>query len=62
MTRVDAYLNARGLRCSALFAQLIQALIELASVGGEEQALLESLSNHIGSDTGQLTKVQKSFH
>jgi putative DNA methylase len=48
VTRVDAYLDARGLRRSALFAQLLQALIELASAGGEERALLESISNYLG--------------
>ena len=48
VTRVDAYLDARGLRRSALFAQLLQALIELAPAGSEERALLESISNHLG--------------
>jgi len=47
---VDAYLDARGLRRSALFHQLLQALIELAPVGSEERALLESLSNYIGGN------------
>ena len=31
VTKVDAYLDARGLRRNALFHQLLQALIELAS-------------------------------
>jgi len=48
--KVDAYLDARGLRRSALFHQLLQALIELAPVGSEERALLESLSNYIGGN------------
>jgi putative DNA methylase len=48
VTKVDAYLDARGLRRSALFHQLLQALIELAPAGGEERALLESISNHLG--------------
>jgi len=46
--KVDAYLDARGLRCSQLFHQLLQALIELAPDGSEERALLESISNHLG--------------
>ena len=48
--KVDAYLDARGLRRSALFHQLLQALIELAPAGSEERALLESLSNYIGGN------------
>ncbi|MBN1583631.1 MAG: hypothetical protein JXA89_23190, partial [Anaerolineae bacterium] len=49
VTRVDAYLDARGLRRSPLFVQLLQALIELSPAGSEERALLESLSNHLGT-------------
>jgi len=48
VTKVDAYLDARGLRRNALFHQLLQALIELASAGSEERALLESISNYLG--------------
>jgi putative DNA methylase len=47
VVRVDEYLDLRGLRHSALFHQLLQALIELAPIGGEERSLLESISNHI---------------
>ncbi|MBN2007576.1 MAG: DUF1156 domain-containing protein [Anaerolineae bacterium] len=50
VTKVDAYLDARGLRRNALFHQLLQALIELASAGSEERALLESISNYIGEN------------
>ena len=42
--KVDQFLDEKGLRRSGVFAQLLQALIELAS--GEERALLESISNH----------------
>lgn len=42
--KVDQFLDEKGLRKSGVFAQLLQALIELAS--GEERALLESISNH----------------
>jgi len=49
VNRVNAYLDARGLRRSNLFHQLLQALIELAPAGSEERALLESLSNHLGT-------------
>jgi adenine-specific DNA methylase len=48
VTKVNAYLSARGLRRSPLFHQLLQALIELAPAGSEERSLLESLSNHVG--------------
>jgi len=60
VTKVDAYLDARGLRRSNLFHQLLQALIELAPAGSEERALLESLSNHLGV-RGAVTGRQTSF-
>jgi DNA-binding SARP family transcriptional activator len=60
VTRVDAYLDARGLRRSNLFHQLLQALIELAPAGSEERALFESLSNHLGV-RGTVTGRQASF-
>jgi hypothetical protein len=44
VVKVDQFLDEKGLRRSGVFAQLLQALIELAS--GEERALLESISNH----------------
>ncbi|MBI5853023.1 MAG: DUF1156 domain-containing protein [Planctomycetes bacterium] len=47
--RVDQYLDARGLRKSAIFPALLQALIELATEGSEERAILESVMNHIGA-------------
>jgi putative DNA methylase len=49
VVRVDEYLDARGLKRNALFHQLLQALIELASAGSEERSLLESISNHISA-------------
>jgi adenine-specific DNA methylase len=50
--KVDDYLDTRGLKRNALFAQLLQALIELALPGSEERSILESLSNHIASRGG----------
>jgi putative DNA methylase len=50
--KVDEYLDARGLKRHALFAHLLQALIELAGAGSEERAVLESLSNHITARGG----------
>lgn len=50
--KVDEYLDIRGLKRNALFAQLLQALIELAGPGSEERSILESLSNHIASRGG----------
>ena len=44
--KVDDYIDTRGLQRNALFHQLIQALIELASVDSEERSILEALSNH----------------
>jgi adenine-specific DNA methylase len=50
--KVDDYLQSQGLRRNSLFNQVLQALIELASVGSDERALLESLSNHLVSIGG----------
>ena len=47
--KVNNYLDERGLQRNALFAQILQALIELAEVGSEERSLLEALSNHLAS-------------
>jgi adenine-specific DNA methylase len=47
VTKVDEYLDLRGLRRSQLFHPLLQALIELAAEGSEERAMLESISNHV---------------
>ena len=44
---VNEYLDARGLRRSRIFVQLLQALIELAPAGDNERATLERLSNHV---------------
>ena len=49
VNKVNEYLDSRGLRRSAIFAQLLQALIELAPHGDEERSILESLSNHVRS-------------
>ena len=50
--KVNACLDDRGLSRHALFARLLQALIELAPAGSEERAILESLSNHIAARAG----------
>ncbi len=47
VNKVNDYLDIRGLRHNQLFQQLLQALIELASAGSEERALMESISNHL---------------
>ena len=47
--KVDDYLDNRGLKRHALFARLLQALIELAPAGSEERSILESLSNHVAA-------------
>ncbi len=48
-TKVNAYLDTRGLSHNRLFNQLLQALVELADSGAEERSILESLSNHIAA-------------
>ena len=60
-SRVDAYLEARGLWRHELFARVVQALIELAERGSEERATLESIQNHIGARGGVLALRQVEF-
>ena len=49
---MNGYIDDHGLGRHALFARLLQALIELAPAGSEERAILESLSNHIAARAG----------
>ena len=51
-SRVDGYLETRGLWRHELFARVVQAVIELAERGTDERATLESLQNHLQSHTG----------
>ena len=46
-SRVDGYLEARGLWRHELFARVVQAIIELTETGSDERATLESLQNHL---------------
>jgi putative DNA methylase len=50
--KVDEYLDMHALGYNTLFAQMLQALIELAPAGSEERALLESISNHVADRSG----------
>ena len=56
--RVNGYIDDNGLARHALFARLLQALIELAPTGSEERAILESLSNHIAARGGRIAPRQ----
>jgi len=47
--KVNGYIDERGLQRNALFAQILQALIELADAGSDERSILEALSNHMAS-------------
>ncbi len=58
--KVNAFLDDHGLWRHALFARLLQALIELAPADTDERAILESLSNHIGVRAGR-TKQRGLF-
>ncbi len=51
-SRVDAYLEERGLWRHELFARVVQALIELADAGSDERATLESIQNHLRARDG----------
>jgi hypothetical protein len=59
--KVYEYIESRGLARNALFAQLLQALIELSAAGSQERSILESLSNHIASRGGWSTERQHSL-
>ena len=48
-SKVDDYLDTRGLQRNALFSQILQALIELGEVDSEERSILEAISNHVAS-------------
>ena len=50
--KVDDYLDTRGLQRNALFNQILQALIELATTGSDERSILEALSNHVAARGG----------
>jgi putative DNA methylase len=54
VVQVDAHLDRHGLRRSALFAQLLQALIEQSRAEGatDERAALERLANHLKGSAG----------
>ena len=51
-SRVDAYLEARGLWNHDLFRQVEQAVLERAEPGSEERSLLESIQNHLTAHSG----------
>ena len=59
--QVNDYLDDRGLKRHALFARLLQALIELAPAASEERALLESLSNHVAARGGMAPARQRKL-
>ena len=59
--RVNDYIDDNGLARHALFARLLQALIELAPANSEERALLESLSNHIAARAGLAASRQAAL-
>jgi hypothetical protein len=51
-TEVNEYLDDYGLKRHALFARVLQAVIELSPSGSEERATLESISNHMSALSG----------
>ena len=59
--RVNDYIDDNGLARHALFARLLQALIELAPANSEERSLLESLSNHIAARAGLAASRQAAL-
>lgn len=53
--------EGRGLGRSALFAQLLQALIELWTAGFQERLILESLRNHLAGCGGVTAPRQQAL-
>ena len=51
-SRVDAYLEARGLWRHEIFARVVQAVTELAERGSEERTTLESIQTHVRTHGG----------
>ena len=51
-SRVDAYLEARGLWRHEVFARVVQAVTELAERGSEERTTLESIQTHVRTHGG----------
>ncbi len=60
-TKVDDYLEIRGLKRNTIFAQLLQTLIELAPTASEERSILESLSNHLAARGGTTAPRQQDL-
>ena len=60
-SRVDAYLESRGLWRHELFARVVQALIELAEAGSEERATLEYIQNHLAAHGAAPAPRQQSM-
>ena len=56
--KVDDYLDENALRSHELFLRVIQSLIELSDLGGEERSLLESLSSHLGAKAAKADQDQ----
>ena len=61
-SRVDAYLEGRGLWNNELFARVMQALTELADGGSEERATLESIQNHVRTHGGTRAPRQMDWN
>ena len=59
--KVNSYIDERGLQRNALFAQILQALIELAEAGSEERSILEALSNHVKARDHVIPTRQRRF-
>ena len=60
-SKVDDYLDTRGLQRNALFSQILQALIELAEAGSDERSILEAISNHAASRGDVRAPRQRTF-
>ncbi len=60
-SRVDAYLEARGLWRHEIFARVVQAITELAERGSDERKLLESIQTHVRTHGGVSIPRAMSF-
>ena len=59
-TRVNNYLDERGLRKNEIFTSVVQAVLEMAPRKSAERSILESLQNHVRT-TPHIPSTQESF-
>ena len=59
-TKLNDYLDERGLWKNEIFASVVQAVLEMAERESAERALLEKVQNHLRGG-GEVRRSQRSF-